>query len=88
MILSGHIKREEALERLKEPYKYNAEDVLYVLNKLGLSKEDFNEILSAPIKSFKDYPTYYPFLKTMKPLILVASKIGILPKVLYYKFFT
>lgn len=88
MILSGHIKREEALEILKEPYKYDTDEVLYVLNKLGISKEDFDEILNAQVKSFKSYPTYYPFLKTMKPLILVASEAGILPKVLYYKFFT
>lgn len=87
MILSGHITRAEALKVLETTYKFDEENINYVLNKLELSTDEFKAILSCPTKSFKDYPTYYPLIKTMKPLVQAASNMGVLPKILYYKFF-
>jgi N-acetyl sugar amidotransferase len=87
MILSGHATKENALREIEMPYTFDEENIKYVLNKLDLSKDEFNAILTSPLKSFKDYPTYYPLIKIMKPLVRAASKMGILPKVLYYKFF-
>tara|TARA_X000001036_G_C20626216_1_gene785236 strand:+ start:1 stop:1038 length:1038 start_codon:yes stop_codon:yes gene_type:complete len=58
-ICSGSITREEAIHALKEP-PYNeeqvAKDKLYVSKKFGISLEEFDEILQAPPKSYKDYP--------------------------------
>ena len=58
MILAGEMSREEALEKLKEPL-YTKEslekDLQIILDKLQLSKNEWEEIMQVPIKSYKDY---------------------------------
>ena len=61
LICSSQINREQALEELnKELYPLNQlmEDKNYVIKKLGISKEEFDQIMSSPPKSFWDYPSY------------------------------
>ncbi|WP_300815119.1 N-acetyl sugar amidotransferase, partial [Helicobacter sp. UBA3407] len=58
MILAGEMTREEALEKLKEPpyAKESLEkDLAIILDKLQLSKNEWEEIMQVPIKSYKDY---------------------------------
>ncbi len=87
MILSGHCSREEALHELEKPYPHNPEDITYVKSKLGFSDEEFNTMMQARIQTFRQYPTYYPLIQRMKPLVKAASEKGLLPRVLYYKFY-
>ena len=59
MICSGQISREDAIKRIKKPVYTEAElkeDYEYVLKKLKLSRDEFEEILARPIKSHYDYP--------------------------------
>lgn len=61
LICSGEISRSEALEELtNEPYPKNLQndDKEYVIKKLGLSEEAFNNILNLPKRKFNDYPSY------------------------------
>lgn len=75
-VISGEISRDEALIEIKKP-PYDRElmekDKDYVIKKLGLTMEEFDEIWNRPNKSFLDYPSYYPgirrFLKFVKFLI-------------------
>ena len=58
-ICSGDLTRQEALDALKElPYdpKLIEQDKEYVSKKFNISVEEFNSILNAPPKSYKDYP--------------------------------
>jgi N-acetyl sugar amidotransferase len=86
-ILSGQRDRNDALEILKKEYSYDPEVVEYVIGKLGLSKQEFENIKALPIKSFKDYNTYYPLIQRMKFPIRLATRLKLLPSVLYYKYF-
>ncbi len=86
-IRTGLMSREEALRELNAPYPYEEDAVDYVLGKLGLSREEFNQIMSAPRKSFHDYPTYYPLLRFLKPFIYVGFKLGFVPEIIYFKYF-
>jgi N-acetyl sugar amidotransferase len=77
MVRSGQMDRGEALIKLeKPPYSQEQmnEDIEYVIKKLGFSKKEFDQILSLPIKSYKDYPTYYPWIARVKPLIDFISR--------------
>jgi len=77
LVRSGQITRTSALENLKNPpYPTDRmqEDVDYVIKKLGFTKEEFEEIFSRPPKSFKDYPTYYPIIAKLKPVIDFMSR--------------
>jgi N-acetyl sugar amidotransferase len=61
LIVSGQMTRDEALEELKKDI-YEKEllrqDKAFVLKKLGLSEEEFEEIMNLPVKQHTDYPTY------------------------------
>lgn len=76
LICSGQITKEEALEELKQPI-YNAhqleEDKEFVLKKLGLSENQFKELMALspqPHTKFKtesnSYFEKYPILKPLK----------------------
>ena len=86
LIRSGQMKRVDALNELKKPYPFRQDLIPYVISKLGLSQQEFEEILSAPPKSFHDYPSYYPMIQLMKYPIWVACKLDLLPQVFYEKY--
>ncbi|MBI3239616.1 MAG: N-acetyl sugar amidotransferase [Flavobacteriia bacterium] len=59
LICSGQITREQALEEMKKdtyPPDLLAEDKEYVIKKLGMNTEEFETILNAAPKSYKEYP--------------------------------
>lgn len=77
LVRSGQMTRDEALEQLSyPPYPEESmrEDVDYVIKKLGFTHEEFDEIFSRPPKSFLDYPTYYPAIIKVKPVLNFVSK--------------
>lgn len=58
LIVTNQMTREEALERLKHPPYDEAtisQEFEYVANKLGISIEELEGYLNAPIKTYKDY---------------------------------
>ena len=79
---------EDSLEKLKNPYPYEPELINYTISKLGITKNEFEQILKLPIKTFHDYPTYFPLIKALRFPIWIAAKIGMIPYILYQKFFT
>lgn len=87
LVRSGQMTREQALEELKTPYPYQQELVDYTVRKLGLSKEEFDEIMSTECKTFLDYSTYYPLMRKLKWPIKMASKLNLIPKYLYLRYF-
>ena len=69
-VRSGLMNREKALELIAlPPYDTNLmeDDKNYVIKKLGITRDDFDKIWSAPNKSIYDYPSYLPlFNKYLK----------------------
>ena len=58
LILTGQLSREEALERLSKPPYDEAmaiQDLEYVAKKLGLSKDEFINMMNGENKTFRDY---------------------------------
>lgn len=71
LILTGQMKREEALERLKtSPLSEKEGEELFklVASKLEISPEELREYLELPLKSYKDY-------KNSEKLFVVGAKI-------------
>jgi len=59
LVCSGQITREEALAELANPPSpkdQREQDRVYVLKKLGLSKDEFLNIVESPNKTYRDYP--------------------------------
>jgi len=62
MILSGQMTREQALEALAGDgvnERQAEEDTEFVLNKLSISRREFNQIIEQPSRTFRDYPSNY-----------------------------
>lgn len=78
-VRSGELTRQQALDQLAEPpYPPDKvrDDIAYVLKKLDLSQEQFDQILATPPKSFRDYPSYYPLFERFAPLLKIAFQIA------------
>jgi hypothetical protein len=77
LICSGQITREEALEEMKKS-PYDPEqlkiDKEFVLKKLGLTAEAFDNIMRLPVRDHREFDTegsffyYYPVLRPLKPM--------------------
>jgi hypothetical protein len=69
--------REEALAEMeKDPYPAERmrEDRNYVIKKLGLTEAEFEEIMAAPVKSFRDYPNNKWWFDRMRFLVEHARR--------------
>jgi len=86
LIRSGQLKRNLALKDLSEPYSFKQEDVEYVIKKLNFSVEEWQQIMIAPIKSFKDYKTHYSLIRRMKFPLKIAADMNLIPRILYEKY--
>jgi N-acetyl sugar amidotransferase len=77
LICSGQMTREEALAEMeKDPYPAERmrEDRNYVIKKLGLTEAEFEEIMAAPVKSFRDYPNNKWWFDRMRFLVEHARR--------------
>ena len=83
LIHSGQMTKEEAMAELSvAPYPDSTEehrDKLYVLKKLGLSESDYDEILTAPHRTFRDYKNIAPALEAVKTGVNRLRGAGLYP---------
>ena len=66
--------------------KVNQNLIDYVLSKLDISKKEFKKILKKKNKNFKNFKIYFFLNKNIDLTIKFFVKLGIVPKILYYKF--
>ena len=72
LIVNGQITKEEALIEIgKNTYSDadRAQDIEYVKKKLMFKDVEFNALLSAPLKTFRDYPNNYVFVRLLKKVV-------------------
>jgi len=61
LICAGQLTREEALAEMEKPLytpRELEEEKQYVIKKLGITADAFEQIMTAPPKTFWDYPSY------------------------------
>ncbi|UOF02236.1 N-acetyl sugar amidotransferase [Bdellovibrio reynosensis] len=87
LIRSGQVSRDEAIATLsKSEYEFDKTLIDYILPKLEITKTDWDNIFSMKPKSFLDYRTYYPLVRFLKVPIRIAAQLGLVPRLLYFKF--
>jgi N-acetyl sugar amidotransferase len=77
LVMNGEISREQALDELKlDPYSADEiqYDKEYVLKKIEMTNEEFEECFSKPNKFYYDYPSYMHLLKTFSKLSISGIK--------------
>jgi len=87
LIRSGQMERDAAMKEIEEnPYPYDKEIVEYTIAKLGFTDEEFQEILNARQRTFREYPSYYNIIKASRIPIKLACDLNILPRIFYEKY--
>ncbi|MAZ77361.1 MAG: ExsB family protein [Legionellaceae bacterium] len=80
LINASQITREEAMQELAKPLGGERElesDKEYVLKKLGLSEEEFDNIMKAPVKHYEEYPnSAWLFVRSKKMMAKLKALIG------------
>jgi len=85
-VRSGKLNRYEALKSLEVPPSADPEITKIVLGKIGITEEEFREILSLPKKIFLDYPSSYPLIRTLRWPIKLACSLNLIPRIFYEKY--
>ena len=71
LIDSGQLSREQALEELRldtAPPDKLKDDRYYVIKKLGITENEFDELMNLPVKTFFVYPNRYAFTKLIEKI--------------------
>jgi N-acetyl sugar amidotransferase len=83
LIRIGEISKVEAKLVLQERSNIKAElknDIRYLLKKLQLSEEEFNDILLSPPRSYMEFKNNSKYIKTLKGIVNMARKWSLLAK--------
>lgn len=83
LINSNQMTREEALDEVsRSDYDHEllSTDMDFVKKKLNLNDEEWNAIMAAPVKTFRDYKNSYNFVQFLRNSVNKLRAIGIYPK--------
>ena len=83
LIMSGQITREDALRELAHPIEAEertTEDKEYVVKKLGLTEAEFDALMDAPVRSYRDYTNDAAKYEWLKRAMRFAQRRSLLPK--------
>lgn len=79
---TGEVTREQALEILRTPLQpalQMAQDKIYLIKKLGITTDQFEAMMRAPVKSIFDYPNHYALEMSFRKWLNVLRGKGWLP---------
>lgn len=86
LVRSGQLDRDEARERFFAPRYPDPQLISMVKKRLGLSDEEFDQFLTMPAKTYRDYPTYKRRFELLRPLFWLLLRLNRVPKSFYEKF--
>ena len=86
LIRSKQMNRDEALELLSKTPMCPDHIVYEVMKRLRLSRKQLDDILTMPIKTYRDYNTYQKYFKKNKDLFTDYYEQGLIPKTFYEKY--
>lgn len=79
LIRSGQLSRDEALNKMDEPGYDDTllrQDKAFVIKKFGVTEADFEALLNAPPKTFRDYPNQYTTVQNLKKIVNLLRTKG------------
>ena len=82
----GALDRGAALDLYRRPVVADPELITYLKKRLGLSDEQYKNILSAPIRTWRDFRTYKKRFERLRPLFFVLAKANLVPMSFYLKY--
>lgn len=85
-VRSGKVSREEALELYSQAPYIEDELVSYFKKRLGITDDEFEQILQQEPKTYKNYKSYKRIFEISKPLFFVLAKLNLVPMSFYIKY--
>ncbi len=86
LVRSGQWTREMALSEIKKPKPVEQGLIAEVKKRLNLSDEEFQSVMEAPNKSYRDYPTYKKTFETLRWFFYLLAKANLIPLSFYLKY--
>lgn len=86
LVRSGQMTREKGMELMMQPREEDPELLEYVKTRMGFSDEEFHRLMTLPLKSYRDFPTYKPTFERLRPFFWLMYKLDLVPKTFYQKY--
>lgn len=86
LIRSGQMERAEGLRLMSEPPSIDPEIVELVKKRLGYSDAEFERVMNAPRRTFRDFKTYKRAFERLRPLFWLLYRMDRVPKSFYMKY--
>jgi hypothetical protein len=88
LVRDRQMDRNWAIEAVKKPYVMEDPKIIDLcLKRLAITREQFDEWVALPPKTFRDYNTGYDKMLWLRPAIKLATKMGFMPEIVYDKYF-
>ena len=82
----GALTHKEALNAYHKKVSSDKELIQYVKKRLSLNDEEYNKIMSGPIRTWKDFKTYKRRFEYLRPLFFILAKANLVPMSFYLKY--
>lgn len=83
---NGVLSRPEAWAEYNQPPHSEPDLVEYFIKRLGLTEDEYQQVMSRPPKSWMEYPTYKKRFERLKPLFFSLAKANLVPMSFYLKY--
>lgn len=85
-VRAGILSHEEALKTYHTPIEVDPDLIPYVKKRMGLSDEEYNEVMTGPNRSFRDFKTYKKRFERLRPLFKILADKNLVPRSFYIKY--
>ena len=86
LVRDGQMSRQESLRMIKEPKPFDPGILKEILKRLNITETQFENMLKAPNKTFRDYKTYKQRFERMRPIFYLLYNMDLVPKSFYLKY--
>jgi N-acetyl sugar amidotransferase len=86
LVRSGQMTREEGLQCVMEPQRFDAELIELVKNRLGFPDEEFERLMNLPKRTYQEFKTYKPAFERLRWFFWLMYKLDRVPKSFYMKY--
>lgn len=85
-VRNGALSRTQAWKDYNTPPKIENELVSYFKKRLDITDQLYDQIMSAPPRSWTEYPTYKKRFERLRPLFYILAKANLVPMSFYLKY--
>ncbi|MDF1678193.1 MAG: N-acetyl sugar amidotransferase, partial [Legionellaceae bacterium] len=86
LVRNGKITREAAWKEYNTPPIVEDDLVTFFKKRLGITDAEYDRVMSAPPKSWYEYPTYKKRFERFRPLFSILAKADLIPMSFYLKY--